>query len=140
VAIDDATRLVYAELLADEKAVTAARFLIRALRWFRAQGVAVRRLLSDNGSAYRSRLFGRLTGRLAIKHSRTRPYRPQTNGKVERWIRTALSECLYLEVFASSEERRLALERFIVYYNEVRPHLGIDGWTPRRRLEFKLAA
>jgi transposase InsO family protein len=140
VAIDGATRLVYAELLADEKASTTARFALRALRWFRAQGIVVRRVLSDNGSCYRSHLFGRLLRRLSVKHSRTRAYRPQTNGKVERWIRTVLSECLYLEVFASSTERRLALERFIRYYNEVRPHLGIGGRTPRRRLEEKLAA
>lgn len=140
VAIDDATRLVYAEILGDEKSRTTARFAIRALRWFRAQGVVVRRILSDNGSAYRSRIFGRCLHRLAIKHTRTRPYRPQTNGKVERWIRTVLSECLYLEVFASSEQRRLALARFIDYYNEVRPHLGIGGRTPRRRLIEKQAA
>jgi transposase InsO family protein len=140
VAIDDATRLVYAELLPDEKAHATARFLVRALRWFRSQGVRVQRLLTDNGSAYRSRVFGRVARRLSVKHSRTRPYRPQTNGKCERWIRTVLSECLYLEVFGSSNERRLALERFVGYYNEVRPHLGIGGRTPRQRLSEKLAA
>jgi transposase InsO family protein len=140
VAIDDATRVVYAELLGDEKASTTARFLVRALRWFRSHGVRVQRLLTDNGSAYRSRLFGRLVRRLTIRHSRTRPYRPQTNGKAERWIRTVLSECLYLEVFSSSAERRSALVRFMLYYNELRPHLGIGGRTPRQRLELKLAA
>jgi transposase InsO family protein len=140
VAIDDATRVVYAELLGDEKARTTARFLVRALRWFRSQGVRVQRLLTDNGSAYRSRLFGRIVRRLRIKHSRTRPYRPQTNGKAERWIRTVLSECLYLEVFCSSDQRRLALVRFVLYYNQMRPHLGIGGRTPRQRLELKLAA
>lgn len=140
VAIDDATRLVYAELLADEKARTTARFLVRALRWFRSQGIRVQRLLTDNGSAYRSRIFGRVARRLLLRHSRTRPYRPQTNGKCERWIRTVLSECLYLEVFASSAERRLALERFVAWYNEERPHLGIGGRTPRQRLSEKLAA
>jgi transposase InsO family protein len=140
VALDDATRLVYAELLPDEKGRTAARFLVRALRWFRAQGVIVLRLLTDNGSAYRSKVFGRVARRLAIRHSRTRPYRPQTNGKVERWIRTVLSECLYLEVFASSEDRRLALVRFVGYYNTRRPHLGIGGRTPQQRLSEKLAA
>jgi len=139
VAIDDATRLVYAEILADEKATTTVGFTIRALRWFRAQGVAIVRILSDNGSPYRSRVFARLLRRLGIRHSRTRPYRPQTNGKAERWIRTVLSECLYLEVFRSSAERRLALDRFIEYYNGVRPHLGIDGRTPRQRLREKLA-
>ena len=67
-------------------------------------------------------------------------YRPQTNGKAERWIRTVLSECLYLEVFGSSAERALALARFLLYYNEMRPHLGIGGRTPRQRLELRLAA
>jgi transposase InsO family protein len=140
VAIDDATRLVYAELLPDERARTTARFLVRALRWFRAQGIAVIRLLTDNGSAYRSRLFGRTRRRLGLRHSRTRPYRPQTNGKAERWIRTVLSECLYIEVFHSADERRLALERFIGYYNGQRPHLGIGGRTPRQRLTDLMAA
>jgi transposase InsO family protein len=139
VAIDDATRLVYAEILPDERALTTTRFTLRALRWFASQGVRVRRILSDNGNPYRSRCFGRILRRLGIRHSRTRPYRPCTNGKVERWMRTALSECLYLEVFASSAQRRLALERFIGYYNGVRPHLGIGGRTPRQRLQAKLA-
>ena len=140
VALDDATRLVYAELLPDERGRTTARFLVRAVRWFRAQGVRVERLLTDNGSPYRSRVFGRARRWLGLRHSRTRPYRPQTNGKCERWIRTVLSECLYVEVFASPGERRLALDRFIGYYNGQRPHLGIGGQTPRQRLEQLLAA
>ena len=140
VAIDAATRLVYAELLADERGRTTARFLVRALRWFRARGIRVERLLSDNGSPYRSRVFARARRRLGLRHSRTRPYRPQTNGKAERWIRTVLSECLYVEVFHSPDERRLALTRFIDYYNEQRPHLGIDGRTPRQRLAELMAA
>lgn len=140
VALDDATRLVYAEILSDERKGTTARFLVRALRWLRGRGVAVRRILTDNGSAYRSGLFGKVLRRLRVKHTRTRPYRPQTNGKVERWIRTVLSECLYLEVFGSSGERRLALERFIGYYNGQRPHLGIGGRTPERRLAELLVA
>jgi transposase InsO family protein len=139
VAIDDATRLVYAELLPDERAVTTVGFTLRAVRWFGAQGVTVQRVLSDNGAPYRSRAFGRLLRRLGVRHIRTRPYRPQTNGKVERWIRTVLSECLYLEVFTGSDQRRLALERFIAYYNGVRPHLGIGGRTPRQRLRERLA-
>lgn len=140
VAIDAATRLVYAELLADEKGRTTARFLARAVRWFRARGITVVRLLSDNGAPYRSRLFGRARRWLGLRHSRTRPYRPQTNGKAERWIRTVLSECLYVEVFHSPGERRLALERFIDYYNGRRPHLGIGGRTPRQRLADLMAA
>jgi transposase InsO family protein len=140
VALDDATRLVYAELLPDEKSRTAAHFLVRAVRWFRSQGVLVRRLLSDNGSAYRSRLFRRTVRHAIGRHLFTRPYRPQTNGKVERWIRTVLSESLYVEVFSSSAEREVALHRFVEYYNEVRPHLALGGRTPRQRLEVKLAA
>jgi len=140
VAIDAATRLVYAELLADEKGRTTARFLVRAVRWFKARGVSVIRLLTDNGSPYRIRVFGRARRWLGLRHSRTRPYRPQTNGKAERWIRTVLSECLYVEVFHSPGERRLALERFIGYYNARRPHLGIGGLTPRQRLSQLMAA
>jgi len=140
VAIDDASRLTYAELLPDEKGRTTVRFLVRALRWFRARGVTVVRLLTDNGAAYRSRVFGRARRWLGLRHSRTRPYRPQTNGKAERWIRTVLSECLYVEVFHSADERRLALDRFIGYYNAERPHLGIGGRTPRQRLAELLAA
>jgi len=140
VAIDAATRLVYAELLPDEKGRTTARFLIRAVRWFGTHGVRVERLLTDNGAAYRSRVFGRARRWLGLRHGRTRPYRPQTNGKAERWIRTVLSECLYVEVFHSSSERRLALERFVGYYNGERPHLGIGGRTPRQRLSELLAA
>ena len=140
VAIDDATRLVYAELLPDERGRTTARFLVRAVRWFKAQGIAVIRLLTDNGAAYRSRVFGRARRWLRLRHSRTRPYRPQTNGKAERWIRTVLSECLYIEVFNSATERQLALDRFIGYYNGQRPHLGIGGRTPRQRLTDLMAA
>ena len=77
---------------------------------------------------------------MGLKHIRTRPYRPQTNGKCERPMRTVLAECLYLEVFSSSEERRQALLRYLLYYNEVRPHLGLGGRTPRQRLNEKLAA
>ena len=78
-------------------------------------------------------MFARARRLLGLRHSRTRPYRPQTNGKAERWIRTVLSECLYVEVFASPDERRLALEHFLRYYNGERPHLGIGGRTPAAR-------
>lgn len=140
VAIDAAARLVYAEMLPDERGRTTARFLVRAVRWFRSHGVRVERLLTDNGSPYRSRVFGRARRWLGLRHSRTRPYRPQTNGKAERWIRTVLSECLYVEVFTSPDERRVALSRFIEYYNGQRPHLGIGGRTPRQRLSELMVA
>jgi transposase InsO family protein len=116
VAIDDASRLVYAELLPDEKGRTTARFAVRALRWFGQEGISVERILTDNGSPYRSRVFRSVARRLGIIHKRTRPYRPQTNGKCERWIRTVLSECLYLEVFASGHQPRgggLQLEQVV---------------------------
>ncbi len=140
VAIDDATRLVYAELLADERGRTSARFLVRAARWFRARGMRIRRLLTDNGSPYVSRAFRRAARILGARHIRTRPYRPQTNGKAERFIRTVLSECLYLEVFHAAAERVLALERFLGYYNTKRPHLALDGQAPAHRLATLLAA
>lgn len=141
VAIDDATRLVYAELLPDERRYTAARFLVRALRWFASQGIVVERVLTDNGSAYRSRPFARVMRVAGIAHRRTRPYRPQTNGKVERWIRTVLGECLYLEVFTSSAHRRRALHRYLAYYNDRRPHLAFKGGPPpRQRLAQLMAA
>lgn len=139
-AIDDATRLVYCELLPDERAATTGLFFIRSLRWFRAQGVTVERILTDNGNSYRARTLRRTCRRLGIRHLFTRPYHPQTNGKAERWVRTVLGECLYLQVFRSPAERALALLDFVRYYNESRPHLGIQGLTPRRLLELKLAA
>lgn len=135
VALDDATRLVYAELLADERATTTARFLVRAVRWFREHEVRVERLLTDNGVPYRSHAFGRLVRRLAVRHIFTRPYRPQTNGKVERWIGSALRECLYLEVFHSSEQRRRGLMAWIEHYNRQRPHLALNGSPPLVRLQ-----
>ncbi|MFP5316660.1 MAG: integrase core domain-containing protein, partial [Actinomycetes bacterium] len=136
---DDASRLVYAELLPDERGSTTARFLVRALRWFRRHGVRVQRLLTDNGTPYRSRAFGRLVRRLAVRHIFTRPYRPQTNGKVERWIGSALRECLYLEVFHSAEQRRRGLIRWIDHYNRERPHLALNGSPPLVRLQQLMA-
>jgi len=140
VAIDDATRLVYAELLPDERRYTTARFAVRALRWFAAQGIVVERVLTDNGSAYRSRPFARVMRVAGLRHIRTRPYRPQTNGKVERWIRTVLSECLYLEVFTSSLDRRRALQRYLAFYNDRRPHLAFKGGPPPRQRLAQLTA
>lgn len=140
VALDDASRLVYAELLPDERRHTTTRFTVRALRWFAAQGVSVERILTDNGSAYRSRSFARLLRVAGIRHLFTRPYRPQTNGKVERWIRTVLSECLYLEVFTSGEQRRRRLAWFVRFYNDRRPHLALQGSPPRTRLQQLLRA
>lgn len=133
-AIDDCSRLVYAEMLGDEKGRTAAHFLIRALRWFRAQGITVDRLLTDNGSPYRSKAWRRVCRSAQLRHRFTRPYHPQTNGKAERWIRTVLGECLYLEVFQSSEHRRDGLARFLQWYNRHRPHRALGGLSPCARL------
>ena len=139
--VDDHSRLAYVELHSDERAATVTAFLERALAFFERHGVDVRQLMTDNAFCYvKNRSLRELLESRAIKHLTTEPYRPRTNGKVERWIRTALTECLYLEVFASSEQRRLALGRFIGYYNGVRPHLGIGGRTPLARLAEKLAA
>jgi transposase InsO family protein len=133
-AIDDASRLVYAEMLGDEKGRTAAHFLIRAVRWFREQGIVVDRLLTDNGSPYRSQAWRRVCRLAHLRHRLTRPYHPQTNGKAERWIRTVLSECLYLEVFHSSDQRRAALLHFVQWYNRHRPHRALGGLSPWTRL------
>ena len=140
VAVDDCTRLSYSELLPDETGRTAALFLVRALRWFRDQGVRVQRVLTDNGSPYKSKAWRRACRVTGVRHKLTRPYHPQTNGKVERWIRSVLGECLYLEVFHTPDERRLALARYLRYYNDHRPHLGIGGIPPRQRLISRLAA
>lgn len=133
-AIDDASRVVYAEMLADEKGRTAAHFLVRAVRWFREQGVVIDRVLTDNGSPYKSKAWRRVCRMAQLRHRLTRPYHPQTNGKAERWIRTVLSECLYLEVFQSSEQRRAALQRFVQWYNRYRPHRALEGLSPWTRL------
>ena len=133
-AIDDCSRLVYAEMLGDEQGRTAARFLIRALRWFREQGISVDRLLTDNGAPYRSKAWRRVCRAGHLRHRFTRPYHPQTNGKAERWIRTVLSECLYLEVFSSSDRRRDGLAHFLQWYNRHRPHRALGGLSPLARL------
>lgn len=132
--IDDATRLVYAEILEDEKARTAALFLVRGVRWFRAQGITPDRVLTDNGNPYRSHAWRRVCRMTGLRHRRTRPYHPQTNGKAERWIQTALRECLYLEVFHESDQRREGLHRFVQWYNAHRPHRALKGLSPSARL------
>lgn len=132
--IDDATRLVYAEILRDEKARTTALFLVRAVRWFRAQGITPDRVLTDNGNPYRSKAWRRVCRFAGLRHRRTQPYHPQTNGKAERWIQTVLRECLYLEVFHESEQRREGLARFVAWYNAHRPHRALKGLSPSARL------
>jgi transposase InsO family protein len=134
IAIDDRTRLAYAALFPDETAASATAFLALAHRWFAARGVAVRGLLTDNGSAYRGHRFAALCGRLGLRHHWTRPYRPQTNGKAERFIRTCLGEWAYARSYPTSVARASALPDFLRYYNEDRFHMGINGLTPMQRL------
>ena len=134
IAIDDRTRVAYAALFPDETAASAAAFLALVHRWFATRGVVVRALLTDNGSAYRGHRFGALCGRLGVRHHWTRPYRPQTNGKAERFIRTCLGEWAYARAYPTSVARASALPDFLRYYNQDRFHMGINGLTPMQRL------
>jgi transposase InsO family protein len=135
VAVDDATRLAYVEVLKDEKATTAIGFLRRAIRFYRRHGVAVKRVMTDNGSAYRSAVHAIARRSLGIGHLRTRPYRPQTNGKAERFIRTMLAGSVYSgAVYRSSAERAAALEGWLWRYNFKRPHGALGRRPPAARL------
>jgi transposase InsO family protein len=134
VAIDDHSRVVYVEALPDEKGLTTARFLERALSFFGARGVEVRRVLTDNGGNYRSRAFADVARAHRVRLRRTRPYRPQTNGKAERFNRILQNEWAYSRPFTSNAARLAELSRYIGYYNDERPHGGIGGATPASRL------
>ena len=134
IAIDDATRLAHAEVLADERAETAVGFLRRAVAFFRSHGFRVERLLTDNGSAYRSAVHAICCRELRIRHLRTRPYRPQTNGKAERFIRTMLGGWAYGAIYRDSAERTRALSGWLSYYNYRRPHGAIGRKPPGARL------
>ena len=134
VAIDDATRLAYVEVLADEKAITAIGFLRRAVQHYAAYGITVERLLTDNGSAYRSTIHAIACRALGIRHLRTRPYRPQTNGKAERFIRTMLGGWAYGAIYRSSTERNAALTGWLDWYNTRRPHGALSHKPPIARL------
>jgi transposase InsO family protein len=134
VAIDDATRLAYVEVLEDEKAATAVGFLRRAIAHFAAFGIRVERLMTDNGNAYRSAVDALACKALGIKHLRTRPYRPRTNGKAERFIRTMLGGWAYGAIYHSSDERRRALTGWLDFYNRRRPHRSLGRQAPIERL------
>ncbi|MEZ5077803.1 MAG: IS481 family transposase [Solirubrobacterales bacterium] len=134
VCVDDATRLAYAEVLPDEKATTAIGFLRRALAFYRSHGIAVERLMTDNGAAYVSVAHALACRALDIRHIRTRPYRPQTNGKAERFIRTMLREWAYAGVYGSSPERAAALSGWIERYNFRRRHGALGHRPPIQRL------
>jgi transposase InsO family protein len=134
VAIDDATRLAYAEVLADEKATTVIAFLRRAIRFYARHGIHVERLLTDNGSGYRSTLHSIACKTLGIRHLRTRPYRPQTNGKAERFIRTMLGGWAYGAIYRDSSERTKALDGWLWHYNHHRRHSALGHKPPITRL------
>ena len=134
VCIDDATRLAYAEVLSDEKATTAVAFLRRAVAYYRRHGIAVERVMTDNGSAYRSTLHALACRALGLRHLRTRPYRPQTNGKAERFIRTMLAEWAYGAIYGTSSERTAALDGWLWRYNFRRKHGAIGRKPPAARL------
>jgi len=134
IAIDDATRLAYAEVLADEKAATAVGFLGRAVAFFERHGIHVERVITDNGSAYVSHAHAIACRHLGIRHLRTRPYRPQTNGKAERFIRTMLQGWAYGPIYGSSTERTRALDGWLWHYNHRRRHHALGRQTPITRL------
>jgi transposase InsO family protein len=134
ICIDDATRLAYVEVLPDEKAITAAGFLRRAVTHFASYGITAERLITDNGSAYRSTVHAIACRTLGIRHLRTRPYRPQTNGKAERFIRTLLGGWAYGAIYRNSSERNAALPGWLDFYNRRRPHGALSHRPPIARL------
>jgi len=138
VAIDDHARVAYGELYRDERGLSAARFLARLVGYYRRLGVKIARVLTDNGSAYRSKRFRRACQRLGIKHSRTRAYRPQTNGKAERFIQTLLREWAYARSYANDRERAKAWLPWLHHYNWHRPHGSLNYQPPMRRLGLKM--
>ncbi len=134
VAVDDATRLAYAEVLADERGATASAFLQRAVAWFSSFGITVERVLSDNGSCYRSNVHALALAELQIRHLFTRPYRPRTNGKAERFIQTLTHKWAYGAIYGSSAERTAALPGWLTHYNFNRPHGSLGHKPPGTRL------
>ena len=133
IAVDDHSRLAYAEVLSDERATTAIGFLRRALAFFTRYGIHVERVLTDNGSAYISTVHAIACRRLGIRHLRTRPRRPQTNGKAERFIRTLLAGWAYGAIYASSHERTRALDGWLWHYNHRRRHSALGHQPPVSR-------
>jgi transposase InsO family protein len=135
VAIDDATRLTYAEVLPAEDAPACAAFLQRTLGWFRRRGVAIRRLLTDNAFAYKAGVFTAVCRRWSVRQRFTQPYRPQTNGKAERFIQTLLREWAYRTSYRSSVRRTAALRPYLRFYNHRRPHTSLGRRSPWMRFQ-----
>lgn len=134
VAIDDHSRVGFVQMHVDERKESAVQALKAAVAHYKALGVTVKRLLTDNGSAYRSRLFEKTCKALGVKHTFTRPYRPQTNGKAERFIQTCLREWAYGRVWNNSAERTAWLPSFLTYYNARRPHSALGHQPPASRI------
>ena len=134
VMVDDNSRLAYVEILADERGPSAVGFLRRAHRWFAERGIPIRRVMSDNGSCYRWQGWATACKQLAIRHVRTRPYRPRTNGKAERFIQTLLREWAYGRIYASSAERSKLLPAWLTHYNYRRPHGSLGHKAPATRV------
>jgi transposase InsO family protein len=133
VAVDDHSRLAYVEVLADERATTAVAFLRRAISFFARYGIRVERILTDNGSAYRATIHALACKALGIHHLRTRPHRPQTNGKAERFIRTMLAGWAHGPIYGSSNERTAALDGWLWHYNHRRRHSALGHQPPASR-------
>jgi transposase InsO family protein len=134
VAVDDASRLAYTEILPAARKSRAIAFLERALVWFARHGVTVERIMTDNGNAYRSHAFRAACARAGVRHLRTKPYTPRTNGKAERFLQTVMRECAYAHAFQSSQARAAALPRWLHIYNVHRPHTALAGQSPISRL------
>ena len=134
VCVDDTTRLAYVEVLPDEKATTAVGFLRRAKAFYVSHGITVERVMTDNGSAYRSTIHAFACRSMGLRHLRTRPYRPRTNGKAERFIRTMLGGWAYGAIYGTSAERTAALDGWLWIYNHRRPHGSLSHKTPIARL------
>jgi transposase InsO family protein len=134
VCVDDHSRLAYVEVLRDERAGTAVGFVRRALAWFRERGLKVERVMTDNGPAYISHAHAAACRELGLRHLRTRPYRPRTNGKAERFIQTLLSEWAYGRIYGTSAERTAQLPRWLEHYNYRRPHGALGHRPPGSRL------
>ena len=134
VCIDDASRAAYVEILGDERGETVCGFLRRALAHYRSLGLSVAQVMTDNGSGYVSRDFAALCADEGVRHLRTRPYRPQTNGKAERFIKTMLGEWAYARPYTDADARARALAPWLEHYNRARPHGSLEGLTPDQRL------
>jgi transposase InsO family protein len=138
VCIDDHSRLAYVEKLGDERGDTTTAFLRRAVRWFRQQGVRAERVMSDNGSGYLAHAFADACRELGLRHLRTRPYTPRTNGKAERFIQTLLREWAYARPYRTSNQRAKRLAPWLRYYNRHRPHSALRGLPPHSRIRSSL--